>query len=190
MNIKRHLRFASAGLVCLVAPALANAGSGFYIGAGAGGATVESNLGDSGLPNIPTDIDLDEDDTATKFFVGYTFDLPFVDLAAELGYVNFGEPELDIAGDEFTQDTTGFNAWGIATLNAGLIDLYGKLGLIAWEAEQAFQGFDRDEDGTDVAYGIGAAFGLGPLEVRGEYEVYDLDDSDISMISVGLIYRF
>lgn len=188
MNIKRHLRIAGAGLAVLLAPGVASADSGFYIGAGAGGATIEADLGDSGIPGLPSSID--EDETATKFFAGYTLDLPMIDLGVEVGYVDFGEPEVDILGDNLTFDTTGVNAWGIATLNAGLIDLYGKLGLIAWEADASFLGQSASDDGTDLGYGIGAAFGLGPLEIRGEYEVYDLDDADLSMLSVGVLYRF
>ena len=33
-------------------------------------------------------------------------------------------------------------------------------------------------------------FGLGSLSVRGEYEVYDVDDADVSMLSLGLVYQF
>ena len=188
MNIKRHLRIAGLGLVALFAPALATADSGFYIGAGAGGATVEADLGDAGIPGIPSSID--EDDTATKLFAGYTFDLPLIDIAVEVGYVDFGEPDINVLGDELTIDTTGVNAWGIATFNAGLIDIYGKLGLIAWDADAEYQGFRDSDDGTDIGYGIGAAFGIGPLEIRGEYEAYDLDDADLTMLSVGVLYRF
>lgn len=188
MNIKQHLRIAGVGLAVLLAPAVASADSGFYIGAGAGGATIEAELGDTGIPGVPSS--LDEDETATKIFGGYTFDLPFFDIGVEVGYVDFGEPEIDILGDQLKFDTTGINAWGIATFNAGLIDLYGKLGLISWEADASFLGNSASEDGTDPGYGIGAAFGIGPLEVRGEYEVYDLDDTDVSMLSVGVLYRF
>ena len=53
-----------------------------------------------------------------------------------------------------------------------------------------FLGDSESEDGTDLGYGLGAAFELGPLEVRGEYELYDLDDADLSMLSLGLLYRF
>ncbi len=188
MNIKRHLRICGAGVAVLLMPALASADSGFYLGAGAGGATIEAELGDTGIPGIPSSID--EDDTATKLFAGYTFDLPLIDIGVEVGYVDFGQPEIDVLGDELSFDTTGVNAWGIATFNAGLIDLYGKVGLIAWEADASFLGQSDSEDGTDPGYGVGAAFGIGPLEVRGEYEVYDLDDADVSMISVGVLYRF
>lgn len=172
----------------LMVPLAAHAGTGFYIGASAGGATIDSNLDGVNIPGLPSDID--EDDTATKIFAGYTVDLPLLDVAVEAGYVDFGEPDIDVLGQELTLDTTGFNVWGIATFNAGLIDIYGKLGLIAWEVDAKLLNDSASEDGTDLGYGIGAAFGLGPLEIRGEYELYDLDDADVSMLSVGLVYRF
>ncbi len=175
-------------LIGLLLPLAANAGSGLYIGAGAGGATIESDFGDVTIPGLPSGID--EDDTATKFFAGYTFDLPLVDLAVEAGYVDFGGPEVDVLGDPLTIEVTGMNVWGVVTFNAGLIDIYGKLGMIAWEAEAELLGVSDSDDGTDMGYGIGAAFGLGPLEVRGEYELYDLDDTDVSMLSLGVVYRF
>lgn len=175
-------------LVACTLPLAAAADSGFYIGAGAGGATIEAELGDTGLPGLPSSID--EDDTATKFFAGYTFDLPAIDIAIEAGYVDFGEPDINFQAGELTVDTTGVNVWGIATLNAGLIDVYGKLGLIAWEVDAEILGQSASDDGTDLGYGVGAAFGLGPLEIRGEYELYDLDDTDVSMLSVGVLYRF
>ena len=189
MNAPRHhLTRNLTWLAALLLPCAATADSGFYIGASAGGATIEADLGDSGIPGLPSSID--EDDTATKFFAGYTFDLPAIDVAIEAGYVDFGKPDINILGDELTVDTTGLNVWGIATLNAGLIDVYGKLGLIAWEVDAELLGQSASDDGTDLGYGIGAAFGLGPLEVRGEYELYDLDDTDVSMLSVGVVYRF
>lgn len=176
-----------AGTVTLTPPA-ASADSGFYIGASAGGATIDADLDGINIPGLPSSID--EDDTATKVFAGYTFDLPLVDIAVEGGYVDFGEPDIDILGQALTLDSTGFNVWGIATFNAGLIDVYGKLGLIAWEVDAKLLNDTASDDGTDPGYGIGAAFGIGPLAVRGEYELYDLDDADVSMLSVGIVYRF
>jgi hypothetical protein len=34
-------------------------------------------------------------------------------------------------------------------------------------------------------------FNLGSVEIRGEYEIYDISDvEDVTMLSVGLAYRF
>ena len=56
------------------APLTATADSGFYVGGSVGGATIEVDFGDTGIPDFPTEID--EDDTAYKLFAGYKFDLP------------------------------------------------------------------------------------------------------------------
>ena len=169
-------------------PGYAVADSGFYLGASAGGATFEADISEPSLPALPNSID--EDDTAWKIYAGYRFGTPVVDLGIEAGYVEFGEPDIDVAGDLLTVDTSGLNLWGLAIFDVGPLDVYGKLGLIAWDTEVGFLGASADEDGTDIGYGLGASFGLGAFSIRGEYEIYDLDNSDVSMLSVGLVYQF
>ncbi|MDX1516114.1 MAG: porin family protein [Woeseiaceae bacterium] len=183
-NAQRVLALAGLALM----PITATADSGPYIGASAGGASFEADLNDPTIPGLPSS--LDEDDTAVKIFVGYKVDLPVIDFAIEGGYVNFGEPDIDVLGSQLTFETTGFNAWGIAAIDAGLLDIYGKLGLIAWDVEAAFQGSSISDDGSDLGYGLGLRFDLGALEIRGEYEIYDLDDTDVAMLSVGLAWHF
>lgn len=170
------------------APLAANADSGFYIGGGVGGATLEADFGDTGIPGFPSD--LDEDDTAIKLFAGYTFDLPTIDLAVEAGYVDLGEPDIDVLGVDVKLNPTGINLWGIAAVETGPVDLFAKLGYIAWDVDISAQGASDAIDGSDLAYGLGLSFGLGAIKVRGEYEVYDLEDADVSMISLGLVYQF
>lgn len=172
----------------IAAPAVAD--SGFYIGGSAGGATLESDFG-SGTPPVPgLPASLDEDDTALKAFAGYRFDLPVIDLGVEAGYVDFGEPEIDVLGNELSINTTGFNLWGVATLDTGLLELFAKLGYIAWDVEASLLGASDSTDGSDLGYGLGVGFGLGPVRVRGEYELYDIDDFDLAMLSVGVEFRF
>lgn len=189
MRIDSH-RLSPLLFVCglLSFPLAASADSGLYIGGSAGGATIEASVGDTNFPTLPASID--EDDTAFKFFAGYTLDLPAIDLAVEAGYVDFGEPEIATLAGDLTIDTTGINLWGILALEAGPIDVFGKFGYISWDVESSFLGGSVSEDGSDLGYGLGLSVGLGPLKVRGEYEVYDLDDTDVSMLSVGLVYQF
>jgi hypothetical protein len=175
-------------LTLLLAPWSAVADSGFYVGGSAGGATVEATIGDSGIPGLPTS--LDEDDTAYKFFAGYTFDLPFFYFSAEAGYVDFGKPEINVLEERITLDTTGFNLWGIAGVEVGPVDLFAKLGYISWEVDASVFGQRLGDDGNDPGYGLGLSFGLGPVSIRGEYETYDLDGADLSMLSVGVVYLF
>jgi hypothetical protein len=169
-------------------PFSAMADTGFYIGGSAGGATIEADLGGVSIPGLPSSID--EDDTALKVFIGYKFELPVISLGIEGGYVDLGEPDINILGDELLIDVTGVNLWGIASLDMGLFDVFGKLGYISWDVEADYLGSRESDDGSDLGYGLGASFDIGPLEIRGEYEIYDLDDADVSMLSLGLAYQF
>ena len=175
-------------LALAFAPAAANADGGFYIGAAFGGATVEADFDVEEFPELPSSID--EDDSANKFFAGYMFDLPAVDIGIEGGYVNFGEAEVDTELGEFTLEPSGINLWGIVSLDAGLIDIYGKLGYIMWDADLSLDDLSESDDGSDLGYGVGLSFGLGAVDIRGEYEVYDIEDADVSMLSLGIVYRF
>jgi len=178
----------TAALLLSFAPLAAVADTGFYIGGSVGSATLEADINDPTIPSLPSSID--EDDTAFKVFGGYRFDLPVIDLAVEAGYVDFGKPDIDVLGEPLTIETTGINAWGIASLDVGPIDVFGKLGLVAWDAKAAFLDETASEDGSDLGYGLGAAFNVGPLQIRGEYEIYDLDDTDVAMLSLGLAWQF
>ena len=46
------------------------------------------------------------------------------------------------------------------------------------------------DSGTDPAYGIGVRFSLFSAEVRGEYEYFDLDGTDASLLSLGVAWTF
>lgn len=193
MNNSAAIRSLLLGLTMsafAVAPVSALADSGFYIGASAGGATLEADLGaDPDFPELPSSID--EDDTAFKAFLGYHFDLPVINLGIEAGYVDFGEPDISVLDDSFTLDTSGLNVWGIAGFDVGPIDLFAKFGYLMWDVEAALNGQKiLSDDGSDMGYGVGIGFGLGPVQVRGEYEVYDLDEADLTMLSIGLVYQF
>lgn len=176
--------------LAMILPATTMADSGVYIGGSYGNATVDFGVD---IPGLQTDFD--EDDSAYKVLIGYRFDLPSVFLAVEGGYVDLGTPELTIATETLTVDPTGVNLFGIAGLEAGPMELYLKAGYIAWDAELTLSDglgntFSDSDDGSDMGYGLGVAFGVGPVSVRGELEKYDIDDVDVSMISIGFTYLF
>jgi len=182
MNL-RHALLPLAGLALFPVPALAD--SGFYIGAAAGGATQDIELG--GAPEI------EEDDTAFKVFGGYKFGMSVVDLGVELGYIDFGEAEINTAAGELVFDPTGINLWGVAGFELGPVDLFAKLGVIAWDVETTTFAGRVSDDGTDFGLGLGAGFDIGKVRIRGEYELYDTSDVDVSMLSMlslGVIYTF
>lgn len=170
-------------------PLSAMADSGFYIGGSFGNAGVDTDFGGIGVG------DFDEDDSAIKAFLGYRFDLPAVFLAVEGGYIDMGEPEVSAAGASLSIDPTGINLAGIAGLEVGPMELFAKAGYLAWDIDIVLDDglgnvISGSDDGSDLGYGIGIAFGLGPVQVRGEYEVFDIDGADVDMISVGFSYLF
>lgn len=182
MNL-RHALLPLAGMALFPLSALAD--SGFYIGAAAGGATQDIELG--GPPEI------EEDDTAFKVFGGYRFDMSVVDLSVELGYVDFGEAEINTIAGEFVFNPTGINLWGVAGFELGPVDLFGKLGVIAWDVETTTPASRVSDDGTDFGVGVGAGFDIGNVQIRGEYELYDTSDANVSMLSMlslGVVYHF
>jgi hypothetical protein len=156
------------------AAAIAGADSGFYVGAGVGNATVKDSA-------------FDESDSAYKIFGGYNFGyIPLVDFAVEASYVDFGKPSTSTASVELS----GVNAFGLAGLNFGPFGLFAKAGVLSWYSDSTSDSTSTDDSGTDTAYGVGAKFAIGSFAVRAEYELYDLDNIDLEMVSVSGVFTF
>ncbi len=190
-DVRVSLLALGAALLCVSLPA--HADGGFYAGGSIGGATIEADFDTTDFPELPASID--EDDTAFKLFLGYKLDLPVIDLGIEGGYVDLGEPEIEvdtiIGTQEIGLETTGLNVWGTAGLEVGPVDVFAKLGFISWDVEAGIDGFDSvSDDGSDTGYGLGVSFELASIQIRGEYEVYEIEDADIEMLSVGIAFRF
>lgn len=172
MSIKKiKILFTCVASACFALPTTAIAGSesGLYIGLGAGDTSLEGG-------------GFDVDDSGYKVFGGYNFGLvPLVDIAVEASYVDFGE--LGVL------DVTGVSAFGLVGASFGPFGLFAKAGVLDWEVESNFAAIDG-ESGTDSAYGVGARFSIGSFAVRAEYEVFDLDDVDLDMVSISGVYTF
>jgi outer membrane immunogenic protein len=168
----------------------ARADGGWYLGASAGQASLEIDVEGSDS-NI---FRFDESDTAWKVFGGYVLDLPLIDLGVEAGYVDLASSVAQFPGFQAALDPSGINAWGIAGVDIGPFGLFGKLGAIAWNIDGQTSGSDNrslDQSGTDIGYGLGAKFMLWSLEVRVEYERYDIEEAkDVAMASIGLSWVF
>ena len=169
----------------LVAPAESRADA--YLGASIGQSGVEL---DAGTPIQP--LAFDEEDFAWKAFGGLSFDVAVVNLGLELGYVDLGGPSGDVLGSQVEVDANGFDAFGVLGVDLGPIGVFAKAGMIAWDTEYTVDGFDAgSDDGSDPAYGIGAKIGLGSLDIRVEYEVFDIEDADdVTLLSAGLVWSF
>ena len=161
--------------------------AGGYIGGSIGQSYIELN---AGTPAVPEDFD--EDDFGWKAIAGYEFGLAVISLGLEVNYVEFGAPSGDVLGSPVEVDADGFAGFGTLGFNIGPVGVFAKAGMISWDASITIDGFDAgSDDGSDAAYGIGAKLGLGPVDIRAEYELYDIEDTeDVAMVSVGLVWRF
>ena len=177
--MRKAILFAAALLTLPVLPAVA-ADNGFYLGGSVG----QANLKIDDLSDGISTADFDADDTAFKLIAGMR---PLDWLGIEAAYVNFGEPEDTVLGQKLKADGDGISAFAIGFLPTGPVDLFAKVGLISWDSKI---GGTFDDDGTDLAYGVGAQFRVLGLSIRAEYEKYDISDVDLDMISVGLTYTF
>jgi len=177
----------AALLVSFMAFAPSESQADGYIGGSIGQSYIELNAGTPSVPAV-----FDEDDFGWKAMIGYDFNFAVITLGVEADYVDFGAPSGDVADSRIEVDANGFAGFGTAGFDLGPVGVFAKYGFISWDASLSIDGFDAgSEDGTDQAYGVGAKFGLGSVEVRGEYEIYDIEDSeDIAMLSVGLVWRF
>lgn len=166
----------------------AHADSGPYVGGSLGRADTDIDFSDLD--------DFDDGSTAWKVFGGYNFDVLLMELGVEGSYVDFGSPSDNLAGANADLDMDAFTGFGVAGIDLGLFGFFAKLGVIRWDADAQVAGlFNTGDSGTDPAYGIGASFNLRSIEVRAEYEKFDIDvdgagSSDVSMISAGVAWTF
>jgi OOP family OmpA-OmpF porin len=149
------------------------ADSGWYVG---------GNIGQS-------DVDeLNATDTSFKVLGGYQINRHF---AVEAGYIDFGKA---------TSGGTNFKGNAFELVGVGLLplsnqfSLYGKLGFARTEGEGSNAFGSEKENSTEITYGFGVQYDLNRnIGIRGDWQIYpDVGDgrSDVTVLSVGVIYRF
>ena len=174
----------SAALGLATAPAFA-ADNGIYLGASVGqsGVTFEETIEGE-------DFEFDADSTGYKAILGWRF-LDW--LAVEANYVDLGSGDDRVAGTNIETDVNGVSLSAVGFLPVGPVDLFARVGVIDWKADVTARdfGFDASDDGTDLAYGVGAQFRVWSLGVRAEYERFDISDADtVDMVSLGVTWTF
>ncbi len=162
-----------------VAPPADAAEERWYVGAGA----LASDLGFDPL---------DDSATGWKVFGGYRFTRH---VAAEIGYLDTGEAEESFEGADLTLGAAGTTTSVIASLPIGeRFALHARAGFIDWEAELSAADsegtFSSTASGQDLYWGAGATMNVGRFGLRLEYEVPEIEDVDVSSVSVSLLYRF
>lgn len=168
------------GLVATLAlttlPAVA-ADNGIYLGA---------SVGQSGLEI--DDFDYDASATGYKVIAGWRF-LDW--LAVEGNYIDFGSGDDSVGGTKVETEADGISLSAVGFLPVGPVDLFARVGAVDWSADISSPGLGSDgDDGTDLTYGVGAQVRVWSLSIRAEYEMFDVSDADLDMISVGVTWTF
>jgi opacity protein-like surface antigen len=161
--------------------------SGFYIGAGLGQFDVKiDDL--EGVENVLEE--LDADDSAWKFMLGWRFN-PFLSLEAD--YIDLGAPngDFDATGSsgQYEVDLAGVAAYVIGTIPIGIFEISGKVGYYFHDADLHVDFdnigpnngdvFDSSSSSEALTYGVGAGVTLfQKLNAKVEYEFFDIDDVD------------
>ena len=138
-----------------------------------------------GLHIGQSDIDeVNETDTAFRILGGYQF---HPHIAVELAYTDFGS--VDVGGSSIKGNAielVGVGSWPLADR----FSLYGKLGFARGE----FKGGGASDDSIELTYGVGVRYDFMPnIGARLEWQQYpDVGDgaSDVSVLSVGVVYKF
>lgn len=138
----------------------------------------------------------DDKDTAWKIFAGYQFNRNF---AVEVGYTDLGEVSASAGGATVSAEATALEVVGIGSIPvADRFSVYGKLGLYRGETDLSSNfGVSGDESNNDLTFGFGVRFDLSRnAAIRAEWQRYgdvggdSTGESDIDVMSVGLIWRF
>jgi OOP family OmpA-OmpF porin len=173
---KTLITLAAMALGLTVLPAQA-ADNGIYLGAGIGQAGIDID-----------DFNYDADATSYKLIAGWRF-LDW--LAVEANYLDFGSGDDTVDGIRLESDADGVSLSAVGFLPVGPVDLFARVGAVDWSADLSADGLGSvSDDGTDLTYGVGAQFRVWSLSIRAEYEVFDIEDVDVDMISLGLTWTF
>jgi OOP family OmpA-OmpF porin len=181
MMKKLFVSTAFIALAAMAQPAFARDG-GWLVGGSVGMAETHINDSSSGAK-------FDEEDFAWKVFGGYQFGGW---LGVEAGYVDFGSIDTRFGSQRYEVDTYGVDAFAVVGLPIGPIRIFGKAGGIYWDGDVELNGQkipDNDDDGLDLAAGLGLEVNILSVAVRGEIEYFDIND-DIIMWTVGASWTF
>lgn len=151
----------------------------FYIGAGVGYDRLNGEDFTGG------NNDIDDKRVTYKGLAGIRLN-PVVALEAQ--YIDFGTSED--GGNRVNAD--GVTAGIVVDVPVfTYVHPYAKAGALFWDSEEQFGIFTRRNDGTDFMYGVGMRFIVSDhVDLRAEYERFELDNSDVDNASVMLQINF
>jgi len=184
-NVFKRLLAAGGIAIGSMAGTAAAQQTGLYLGGSAGMTSVDvcDDLSGLGLT------DCDDSDIGLKLFGGYRINQNF---AAEVGFIDLGEVTVSGPGGSGSVESDGIQFAGVGIIPVNpQFDVFGKLGFFMWDVSASGPGGTADDDGTDLMFGVGAAWKFSPqLAARAEWERFDLDGDDVDFLSIGLQFNF
>ena len=189
--LKSVLGFMAAGAL-LASPVMAADQEGFF---GSNSLRLGFGFGFSNIQNDnidPVNGSFDERGTAVEGFVGYEFNRW---LAVEAGYINGGNPAKEFVDGADRLEVKGFYGTVVGSLPVtDVLSFYGRAGLFTWDAEATLSQdgviFARGkDDGSDPIFGVGAAAEFEGAQIRLEYRLAELDDTDFNVVSLSVVWR-
>ena len=167
--------------------------SGWYVGGSIGQSKVDIDT--TGTAPGTT---VDDKDTSFRAFGGYQINKHF---GVELGYAALGEASGNEPGfGSFTVEAKAFDLVAVGTLPINdKFSVLGKIGLYKGDLDASDStGASLSESSTDLTYGIGVQYNFNKnLGIRAEWQQYKgmgnqdtIGESDVDVMSIGVIYRF
>lgn len=168
------------------------ADNGIYVGGALSRTAIDSGVDLFG-------IDFDDEDTAYKLIAGIR---PFDAVSFEASYIDFGSAVFDnrdvVSDGIFSElEAEAIDVQAVGYIGGEVLELFGKAGIVFWDADAVLQGgiggVDlRDSDsGTDLVFGAGIQAHFGSVAARLEYESFDIADADnVELWSFGLTWTF
>ncbi len=146
------------------------------------------------VPAAPAGVAVDDTSTAFSIGGGYNFNNMF---ALEAGYTDLGEVTASGAGLSATVSVDGWYVGPRLTFALNnQAEVYGRIGILAWDAETKSNfGFSGSDDGTDVYFGLGAAWKFNDkVSLGAEWTRYKFEDAggdtDVDVIGAKLKFNF
>lgn len=162
-----------------------------YVGAGIGNAFRNHKL--TGISG--DDFSLNKGSFTWKAFGGIQWNF----LALEGGYVDFGTVEDVQDGLTVSDNTKGGDLFARGVINISIIELSGKAGVFFRNSaiQDIVEGdngvpevVDKVKKGANFAWGLGAGVNFGLLGVRLEWESFEINPDNLSLLSLSAILRF
>ena len=162
---------------------------GFYVGAGVGDSTLQSNS----APFIPTSVE--QHPTGWKLFGGWR---PTRMFGAEAEYVDFGSKSgsSGTSSQQASGDAVAAFVVGYLPVPVPMLDVYGKVGLgsvlryLSYTPSNGVAPVALNDSSTVFGYGAGVQVKFGAPAVRLEYQGFTTSGGDQALLSLDFAWYF